>query len=207
MIETRRTFLRSGAAPLLVGFLILACMIGAVLRFVASEQNNTQAIRHSMEVERELVGMLSILTDAETGQRGYLLTGDGVYLEPYRSALGRVEMQFDMLGAMLAANPAQTHALDDLRRVAKEKLDELGMTIARYRVGSRDEALALMRSGAGRSYMEQAREIIGRMVEIEDRTQSDLRAHVEAAARWLKVGLIGSGIMYVALAAFAAMNS
>jgi CHASE3 domain sensor protein len=114
----QKNILRSGAAPLLVGFLILACMIGAVLRFVASEQNNTQAIRHSMEVERELVGMLSILTDAETGQRGYLLTGDGVYLEPYRSALGRVEMQFDMLGAMLAANPAQTHALDDgaLRR-------------------------------------------------------------------------------------------
>jgi signal transduction histidine kinase len=207
MIETRRTFLRSGAAPLLVGFLILACMIGAVLSFVASEQNNAQAIRRSMEVERELVGMLSILTDAETGQRGYLLTGDAVYLEPYRSALGRVEVQFDMLGAMLAANPAQTHAFDDLRRVAKEKLDELGMTIARYRSGLRDEALALLRSGAGRSYMERAREIIGRMVEVEDRTQSDLRAHVEVAARWLKVGLIGSGIMYLALAAFAATNS
>jgi hypothetical protein len=40
MIETRRTFLRSGAAPLLLGFVILACMIGAVLSFVASEQNN-----------------------------------------------------------------------------------------------------------------------------------------------------------------------
>jgi signal transduction histidine kinase len=207
MIETRRTFLRSGAAPLLVGFLVLACMIGAVLWFVASEQTNAQAMRRSMEVERELVGMLSILTDAETGQRGYLLTGDAVYLEPYRSAVGRVGVQFDMLGAMLEANPSQTRALDDLRRVAKEKLDELGTTIARYRVGSREEAVALVRSGAGRSYMEQAREIIGRMIEIEDRTQADLRAHLQTAARWLKVGLIGSGIMYLALAAFAATNS
>jgi signal transduction histidine kinase len=207
MIETRRTFLRSGAAPLLIGFLILACMIGAVLWFVASEQNNAQAMRRSMEVERELVGMLSILTDAETGQRGYLLTGDAVYLEPYRSAVGRVDVQFDMLGAMLAANPAQAHALDDLRRAARAKLDELGTTIARYRAGSRDEALALVRSGAGRSDMEQAREVIGRMIETEDRTQSDLRAPLETAARWLKVGLIGSGIMCLALAAFAAINS
>jgi hypothetical protein len=70
MIENRRTFLRSGAAPLLIGFLILAGMIGAVLSFVASEQDNAQAIRHSIEAERELVAMLAILTDAETGQRG-----------------------------------------------------------------------------------------------------------------------------------------
>jgi CHASE3 domain sensor protein len=207
MIETRRTFLRSGAAPLLIVFLILACMIGAALWFVASEQDNARAMRRSMEVERELVGMLSILTDAETGQRGYLLTGDAVYLEPYLSAVGRVEVQFDMLAAMLAANSAQARAFDDLRRVARAKLDELGTTIARYRAGSRDEALALVRSGAGRSYMEQAREIIGRMIETEDRTQSDLRAPLETAARWLKVGLIGSGIMYLALAAFAAINS
>jgi signal transduction histidine kinase len=199
MIETRRTFLRSGAAPLLVGFLILAGMIAAVLWFVASEQDNAQAIRRSMEVERELVGMLVILTDAETGQRGYLLTGDAVYLEPYRSAVGRVEVQFDMLGAMLTTN--------DLRRVAKEKLDELGTTIARYRAGSREEALALVRSGAGKSYMDQSREVIGRMIEMEDRTQTELRARLESAARWLKIGLIGSSVMYVALAAFAAMNS
>jgi signal transduction histidine kinase len=199
MIETRRTFLRSGAAPLLVGFLILAGMIAAVLWFVASEQDNAQAIRRSMEVERELVGMLVILTDAETGQRGYLLTGDAVYLEPYRSAVGRVEVQFDMLGAMLTTN--------DLRRVAKDKLDELGTTIARYRAGSREEALALVRSGAGKSYMDQSREVIGRMIEMEDRTQTELRARLESAARWLKIGLIGSSVMYVALAAFAAMNS
>ena len=63
------------------------------------------------------------------------------------------------------------------------------------------------RSGAGKSYMDEAREVIGRMVETEDRTQTELRARLEGAARWLKVGLIGSGIMYLALAVFAATNS
>jgi signal transduction histidine kinase len=207
MIETRRTFLRSGAAPLLIGFLVLACMIGAVLWFVASEQDNAQAIRRSMEAERELVGMLGILTDAETGQRGYLLTGDATYLDPYRSAVGRFETQLDMLRSLLAAKPVQARVLEDFRGVARTKLDELGATIARYRVGSRDEALALVRTGAGKATMDQAREIIGRMIETEDRTQSDLRAHLESAARWLKIGLIGSGIMYLALAVFAALNS
>ena len=207
MIESRRTFLRSGAAPLLIGFLILAGMIGAVLSFVASEQDNAQAIRHSMEVERELVAMLAILTDAETGQRGYLLTGDAAYLEPYRSAVGRFEMQFDMLRSMLAASPVQARALEDFRQSARAKLDELGATIARFRMGARDEALAIVRGGTGRFYMDEARKIIDRMIKTEDRTQSDLRAHLESAARWLKIGVIGSGIMYFALAAFAALNS
>jgi signal transduction histidine kinase len=207
MIEARRTFLRSGAAPLLIGFLILAGMIGAVLSFVASEQDNAQAIRRSMEAERELVAMLAILTDAETGQRGYLLTGDAAYLEPYRSAVGRFEMQFDMLRSMLAASPVQTRALEDFRQSARAKLDELGATIARFRMGARDEALAIVRGGTGRFYMDEARKIIDRMIKTEDRTQSDLRAHLESAARWLKIGVIGSGIMYFALAAFAALNS
>jgi signal transduction histidine kinase len=207
MIETRRTFLRSGAAPLLLGFLILAGMIGAVLSFVASEQDNAEAIRHSMEAERQLVGMLAILADAETGQRGYLLTGDVAYLDPYRSAVGRFDTQLDMLRSLLAANPVQVRALEGFQSGARAKLDELGLTIGRYRVGSRDEALALVRTGAGKSYMDQAREIIGRMIATEDRTQSELRARLESAARWLKIGLIGSGIMYLALAAFAALNS
>jgi signal transduction histidine kinase len=207
MIETRRTFLRSGAAPLLIGFLILACMIGAVLWFVASEQADAQAMRRSLEVESELVGMISTLTDAETGQRGYLLTGDAAYLEPYRKARDRFGTQLETLVALVAANPAQAQALEAFGHVAREKIDELGGTIASYRAGSKEEALDRVRSGAGKALMDEARDIIGRMLQVEDRTQSDRRARLEALASWLRIGLIGSGAMFLALAAFAAMNS
>jgi signal transduction histidine kinase len=207
MIETRRTFLRSGAAPLLIGFLVLACMIGAVLWFVASEQADAQAMRRSLEVESELVGMLSTLTDAETGQRGYLLTGDAAYLEPYRKARDRFGAQLDALGALVAANPAQAQALEAFGHVAKEKIDELGATIASYRAGLKEEALDRVRSGAGKALMDQARDIIGRMLGVEDRTQADRRVRLEALASWLRFGLIGSGVMFLALAAFAAMNA
>jgi signal transduction histidine kinase len=207
MIETRKTFLRSGAAPLLIGFLILACMIGAVLWFVASEQADAQAMRRSLEVESDLVGMLSILTDAETGQRGYLLTGDDVYLEPYRKARDRFGPQLDALGALLAANPAQARALEAFGHVAKEKLDEVGATIASYRAGLKEEAIDKVRTGAGRALMDEAREIIGRMLDVEYRTQADRRARLEALASWLGYGVVGSGVMFLALAAFAAMNA
>ena len=207
MIETRKTFLRSGAAPLLIGFLILACMIGAVLWFVASEQADAQAMRRSLEVESELVGMLSTLTDAETGQRGYLLTGDAAYLEPYRKARDRFGAQLETLGALVAANPAQSQALEAFGHVAKEKIDELGATIASYRAGLKEEALDRVRSGAGKALMEQARDIIGRMVQAENRTQVERRARLEALASWLRLGLIGSAAMFLALAVFAAINA
>jgi signal transduction histidine kinase len=207
MIETRKTFLRSGAAPLLIGFLILACMICAVLWFVASEQADAQAMRRSLEVESDLVGMLSILTDAETGQRGYLLTGDDIYLEPYRKARDRFGPQLDALGALLAANPAQARAFEAFGHVAKEKLDELGGTIASYRAGLKEEAIDKVRTGAGRALMDEAREIIGRMLDVEYRTQADRRTRLEALASWLGYGVVGSGAMFLALAAFAAMNA
>ena len=207
MIETRRTFLRSGAAPLLIGFLILACMIGAVLWFVASEQADAQDMRRSLEVESELLGMISTLTDAETGQRGYLLTGNEAYLEPYRKAQDRFGPQLAALGALLAGNPVEARALDAFGRVAREKLDELGGTVATYRAGSKEQAIDRVRSGAGMAFMEQAREIIGRLLAAENRTQSDRRARLEVLAFWLRFGVIGSGAMFLALAAFAAMNA
>jgi signal transduction histidine kinase len=207
MIETRKTFLRSGAAPLLIGFLILACMICAVLWFVASEQADAQAMRRSLEVESDLVGMLSTLTDAETGQRGYLLTGDDVYLDPYRKARDRFGPQLDALGALLAADPAQARALEAFGHVAKEKLDELGGTIASYRAGLKEEAIDKVRTDAGRALMDQAREIIGGMLDVEYRTQAGRRARLEALASWLGYGVVGSGLMFLALAAFAAMNA
>jgi signal transduction histidine kinase len=207
MIDTRRTFMRSGAAPLVAGFIILAVMIGAVLSFVASEQQSARAMRHAMEVETELAAMLSVLRDAETGQRGYLLTGDDVYLDPYRAAVGRFDAEFDALRSDIASNPAQTQSLETFRNLAKAKLDELGSTIAMYRAGSKDEALEVIRSGTGKALMDRARETIGRMVDEENRVQSALNADLSEAASRLRIGIIGATAMFLVLAVFAAWNS
>jgi signal transduction histidine kinase/CheY-like chemotaxis protein len=207
MIDTRRTFLRSGAAPLVAGFLILAIMIGAVLSFVASEQQSAQAMRHTMAVETGLAGMLSVLRDAETGQRGFLLTGDDVYLDPYRAAVGRFDTEFDALRRNIGNNPAQAQSLETFRNLAKEKLNELGSTIAMYRAGSKDEALEIVRAGAGKTLMDRARETIGRMVDEENRVQSALNADLSEAASRLRIGIIGAAAVFLALAVFAAWNS
>ena len=95
MIKARRTFLLSGAAPLggrSFSF-FSAAIIALTLRSLTSEQKSGQAIRGAIEIEGQLYVLLSLLQDAETGQRGYLLTGDETYLAPYDFSVRRFDSQ------------------------------------------------------------------------------------------------------------------
>ncbi|HJS84797.1 MAG TPA: CHASE3 domain-containing protein, partial [Acetobacteraceae bacterium] len=88
-------------------------------------------VQHAHEVIDEADGLLAALLDAETGQRGFLLTGEERYLEPYAAALRRVASSLDRLRGLVADNPAQLARLPALRADAEAKLAELGDTIAR----------------------------------------------------------------------------
>src|SRR5207244_8127775 len=68
---------------------------------------NERAVDHTRKVLVQLESLLAAATDAETGQRGYLLSGDPAYLRPYEAAGGRIDEQFDQLQALTADNPAQ----------------------------------------------------------------------------------------------------
>src|SRR5215831_20485530 len=87
-----------------------------------------------VEISRQIVdganALLSSLRDAETGQRGFLLTGRDQYLEPYRQAITEVPNTVEKLTNITAARrPDQAERLNRLRPLVKDKLDELGETI------------------------------------------------------------------------------
>ena len=69
---------------------MLAAIVGARSLLIESQQADNAAVRKAFELERRIVLMLSLVQDAETGQRGYLLTGDTRYLAPY----GRQSMRY-----------------------------------------------------------------------------------------------------------------
>src|SRR5579863_3498117 len=99
---------------------------------------------HTHQVQLELSETLALLTDAETGQRGYLYTGQQQYLAPYDRAVRQVELQIDDLAGLTADNPRQQAAIAQLRPLARQKLEELASTIAFYRAGHTDEARKLV---------------------------------------------------------------
>jgi signal transduction histidine kinase len=207
MIKARRTFLLSGAAPLAVGFLFLAAIIAATLGFVTSEQKSGQAIRGAIEIEGQLYVLLSLLQDAETGQRGYLLTGDETYLAPYDSSVRRFDSQLGVIGRAVADDQVQLRMFTTLGPLAREKLDELAATISLYRSGEKQEALARVMSGNGKAIMDRIRDGIAHMVDEEHRIQSELRLKIRKAGQWLQISVVTSIVLFGLLAIFATRNA
>lgn len=91
--------------------------------------DSTSQLDHSYRVVRSLGQLLSVLKDAETGQRGFIITGVDQYLEPYNIAAGEVNRIVQTLRRLTNDNPAQQQRLDSLSPLINEKLVELKETI------------------------------------------------------------------------------
>src|SRR4051794_40207730 len=113
-MELRRTSIRPlflAVAGLMAGSLLFSYFVGKI----AVESNSRVAARRA--TLQHLEQYLSSLKDAETGQRGYLLTGDATYLEPYRSARARLQSEGDVLRGHVARGELQPESLDALFRL------------------------------------------------------------------------------------------
>ncbi|HEY0307573.1 MAG TPA: CHASE3 domain-containing protein [Acidobacteriaceae bacterium] len=139
---------------------------------------------HTQQVRLDLSETESLLKDAETGQRGFLYTGDAKYLDPYNSAISQVQADLDELAQAMADNPQQQARVTVLRKLTHKKLDELAATISLYQAGRADEAKALVLSDAGLRIMDDIR----RQITAMDREEESLeKARAEAYERSVRV--------------------
>ena len=132
---------------------------------------------HTHQVLEGLERLVSLLKDAETGQRGFLLTGEGRYLEPYTAASGRIPRELDALSSLTGDNPAQQESLQRARKLANAKLAELDETIQLRRKSGPEAALQLVRSDRGMRIMDDLRAVVNAM---ETREQGLLEARSDA---------------------------
>ena len=92
-------------------------------------------LAHTHAVLEQVERVASLLKDAETGQRGYLLVGRDDYLKPYHAAIGSIGMQLDRLGGLTRDNPRQQERLGTLRALSAQRLERLSETIEVRRSG------------------------------------------------------------------------
>jgi methyl-accepting chemotaxis protein len=117
-------------------------------------------VGHTHQVRAELADLLSQLKDAETGQRGYVITGDESYLEPYKSALTGLKTTLADLKNLTSDNPDQQGRVARVAPLIESKLAELTQTIALRRSQGFDAALKVVAANAGKTYMDQIRVIL-----------------------------------------------
>lgn len=140
------------------------------------EANNW--VKHTHEVLTQLETTLSTLKDAETGQRGYLLTGDEHYLEPLNQAIAQINGQLQKLKTLTADNPKQQQQITKLYKQTQVKLSELKQTIELRQKRGLSAASEVVVSGTGKQEMDAIRQIIAQMKQEETRLL-DNRTYVE----------------------------
>lgn len=146
-----RPLLGSGALAL-AGALLVASAITLNVFLLSLSEARALVLRASSILQ----GVAALHVDvraAETGQRGYILTGERRYLAPYEQATGRVWDSFRRLEDDVQ-DPGQVSRLRQLRPLIQAKLDELARTVE-LRHRSFEEALALVRTDAGQRLMEE----------------------------------------------------
>jgi signal transduction histidine kinase len=147
-------------------FVALAFMVGSIVAIAGlyrSQSQDRDRARQTIDIQLALAQVFSLLQDAETGQRGFLLTGSEAYLKPFTEATTALERALTSLGARLSATAEQAHAFGELQGLTRQKLAELQRTIALKRQGKDSEALAVVNGNEGKELMDRARTIIGQL--------------------------------------------
>ncbi|HTV52218.1 MAG TPA: CHASE3 domain-containing protein, partial [Steroidobacteraceae bacterium] len=207
----RRSLLPLPPAPF-AGFALalLAVLVIAVFRYrsLQFEALTAQQMTHTLEVIDQAETVLSGMKDAETGQRGFLLTGDAAYLQPYLQNVSSLPAQIDQLHFLTRNDPRQQLTVEDLRRSVGAKLDELARTIALRRAGDAAGALALVQTDRGKLLMDQVRSITGNLIAQERAILGARQDTWQRATRTSYViSLSGSAVLLLLIAAAALTTS
>ena len=169
LIAQNERRLMSGFILAISGLVVMAFFSQRSMEEISTATNKRAAAR---QATIEIATLISLISDAETGQRGFLLTGQHEYLKPYSRSAQMIPLQFKKLRSQLAPQPNQMMRLQKIQELTEKKLAELveAMEI-RDRQGLA-KALKVVLSNRGRNYMESIRAIADQM-EAEQKEKID----------------------------------
>jgi CHASE3 domain sensor protein len=193
------TFGRRLAAGFILAGLVLLVVAVTAFRTTSSLIENDARVASTYQIRAELARLVAALTDAETGQRGFVITGTDNYLDPYRSALTEIKAIMADVQKLTADNPAQQRRLATIQPLIDAKLAELKQTIELRRNEGFDAALKVVSSNTGKEYMDQMRVLVGEAdrEELDELTRRGDEA--AASAQWAKTIILWGGIIGVIL--------
>ncbi|HEY1981283.1 MAG TPA: CHASE3 domain-containing protein [Xanthobacteraceae bacterium] len=195
MIEPK-TEPKAGQNPLarlnrsLIASTVLAALIVAATFWLgARNKSDDRWVLHSLEVRGGLTRVLSLVQSAETGQRGYLLTGRDNYLAPHQMAVEQLPPMLDQVQNLVSDNPHHLESVVRLRQLIGAKLDELRSTIDEYKAGHTEAALATVDNDSGFRLMQDIRDLITAMQATEDSLLAQRQRAAERSSLLLQIGV------------------
>ncbi|MBN9246533.1 MAG: CHASE3 domain-containing protein, partial [Hyphomicrobium sp.] len=198
LLRTTYTF---GVAALAALVLLMITSFWLVQR----TQSTTESVLKARAQRTSLVRLLSTVQDAETGQRGYLLTGEPRYLQPYETAVVEIGKRLAEVRAAFAGSPQDNSEIENIENEIAQKLSELAETIQAFKAAKRSEALDIVKTDRGKDLMDQIRASMGVVFEEVDKNLSEgvEEQRVDAAAARQFSLMAGAFILLTALGAIA----
>jgi methyl-accepting chemotaxis protein len=195
---------RKIVATFAVAIAILAGI--GVATFVSTEQLLRLMVERekSYQVELETQRLLSNVKDAETGQRGFVITGSDSYLEPYRLGTVEAKATIETLRRLADEDPARRGNLNALEALVDAKFRELQSTIDLRQKEGFDAAAALIKTDEGKKAMDEIRKIVKDMHNEEDRRISGLMVEVDASTARTRGTIVGGAFGAAVVLLFAA---
>jgi signal transduction histidine kinase len=185
---------RSPIFLLTAGGLLLVAMVAGVVLFTVLSEQRTARQTQVFESGLRLNLLAATISDLETSQRGYLLTQDRRYLEPYQAVAASVLERIRTLGQVASDDAAQRADFDRLRTLIPQKLAEMQRTIDLANAGRLADAVAIVNDDSGRELMENIRATIERMRQRQLVWRAELADDVRYANTLLRLGVGGVAI-------------
>ncbi|CAN7603347.1 CHASE3 domain-containing protein [Variovorax sp. LjRoot84] len=182
------------AFPKMALGLTLATLAALVLVGIneAGYRQSTRALTEVGEAQRvrQVLNMLlQNIIDAETGQRGYLLTGEARYREPYDVAVKQVDGQLAALQVLYAGKPVETARLTQLSKHVSRKLAEMDMSVRLRRDGNDDAWKFVITTDVGREEMEAIRQQAGELISISNEALMLGQVQIAKSLRFARIGI------------------
>ncbi|MDN3716849.1 diguanylate cyclase domain-containing protein [Vibrio breoganii] len=188
---------------LLLGTLFFFSManIGFIYFLESRSENKLQWVIHTNEVMQTSGDLLNAISDAETGQRGYLLTGQSYYLEPYFRSRDEIKSIWGDLKSLTSDNPQQQELLDELVEDIDSKLEELAFSISLYNEQPA-EAIEMVRTNVGKKYMDNIRRNLSSFNAEEKRLLEERKGDYREARAYITMMIVIETIVMLFLAFF-----
>ena len=176
----------------ILSLVLVLAAAGASLFLVRSVDAQLGDIANTYEVRRQARELILALVDAETGQRGYLITQDAQYLGPYEEAVAKLDSTYKHLVDLIDENPAQMAQITPLAGQIDRRRVEMAETIQLVADGKLSQALAIVRSGTGQEVMDSIRRTVRTFIADEDAKLVERNAAVQAYRQWLVVAILAA---------------
>ncbi|WP_443945298.1 response regulator [Pedobacter sp. AW1-32] len=184
-----------------LGLSLIILFISSLASFVSISNliKSVDLVKHSDEVILNSENVISYLKDAETGQRGYLLTGNKLFLDPYNGATDSALKVLDRISESTKDNSVQKKNIQSLRNIVIKRLDIIKSTIEIKSLGGVIDPTVLFQ---GKTYMDQARTTVNRMVREEKQLLARRSEELNKLAAYTPILIVIAAILAILITLF-----